>query len=136
MKLVNAEIKSKKELATRLMEGEVFWTQSGAKIYFLEENFQPYDAIPFRFDEIALDGSWEEYPDLQKEVIWYKNIEKPVLCWCNDAEGCDNQKSGALLLVKGYTLKVSSDYPFDTNDNHWKYATPVTQEEASQWVVG
>lgn len=133
MKLVNAEIKSKKELATRLMAGEVFWSNNEYKVYYEDVGGR---SSPFRFGNSELSFCWADYATLQKEVIWYENIEKPVLCWCSDSEDYATQENGHLLLVKSYTRAGTSDYPFDTEEDQWKYATPVSQEEASQWVVG
>ena len=132
MKLVNAEIKSKKELATRLMDGEVFYKGGYFKLAYEEDG----TGSPFRAGSTHMNSVWDEFEFLQKEVIWYENIDKPVLCFVSDKKGCDNQNSGILVLIKSYTGAGTSNYPFDTDDNQWAYATPVSQEEASQWVVG
>lgn len=131
MKLVNAGIKSKRELAERLMAGEEFFTLGGALISY-EENAS---GSPFRFRvKDGLHDVWNSYESLQKEASWYENIEKPILCWASDYKGQNNKLQGKLYLISTYTGE--SSYPFSgTDETIWKYATPVTQEEVDQWDI-
>ena len=74
---------------------------------------------------------WGQYLTFQKEVIWYENIEKPVLCYVNDHNPENRQ---LIAVIKQYNKDAPS--PFEClNSDYWEYATPVTQVEASQWVV-
>lgn len=79
-KYVNANIKSYKELLSRLIEGEEFY-HGLIKVYY-DEN-ERYKGQPFRYDQFALMGCSDAYPEfcVKKEVEWYEDLpDHGVLC--------------------------------------------------------
>jgi hypothetical protein len=121
--LVNANIKSKKELAQRLIDGEVFYTESGIKVFYDEIQ----DSTPFRLGIYNLVGDvWESYSSLFKEVNWWDNIpEEGVLCWVDD---CDREPKRVAALI---TSKECGGYR-SVGGSRWTYARPVKPEECLQ----
>lgn len=63
MKLINAGIKSKKEAAQRLIDGEIFYSSDGSKIFFDKAT----DRSPFRFDVIGMSSFWDHFKQWQIE---------------------------------------------------------------------
>ena len=126
MKLINANIKSKKELAQRLIEGEVFYTHAGNKVF--------YDGAmcnPFRWEGWVLNEIWEDFRPLQKKVSWQEEIpEQGVLCWVGD-------KGGVNMVVATIIITFSEleEFSYKSIDDRWKYATPLTNEEVEKYVL-
>jgi hypothetical protein len=117
--LVNANIKSKKELAQRLIDGEVFYID-GNQILFCENT----GTDPFRFNNESLYSCWNAYERFQKEVNWWDNIpEEGVLCWVSDTN--KNLKSNPSIVKR----KDFGGNFITTNGTPWFYATPVQPED-------
>ncbi len=124
----NAKIQSKKELATRLMNGEVFWID-GKKIFFDGGELDS----PFRCGRMALDDYWDNFKDMEIENLWFNNIPKQgVICRVSDIQGGinDEQETGSIDTITSYTSGAS--LPFQSNWFKWRYAEPVKPEECYQ----
>ena len=123
-KRVNARIKSKKELARRLMDGEVFYTPSGARVHYDE-----VEKEPFRVGRVPMVDSWRGYDRLlvEEEIFWQEDIpEQGVLCWVWDNGG----KEGATISkITSYETGWGEDYPYKDHENGWQHARPLTNEE-------
>lgn len=76
MKYINAGIKSRSELASRLIEGEVFYSQLESKLWFCERTKD------FKFDDKKLDRCWSLFKTLNIKIDWKDSIskDKPVTC--------------------------------------------------------
>lgn len=121
MKLVNAGIKSKKELAQRLIDGEVFFNSNGHKVYFdCGEN------NPFRVNYSPMDSGWRHYEGFRVEPPWYENITEPAICWVWDSD------EGSKLLQLVVSFGDDPDYPFTTKYNKFTNARPVTSDDLIQ----
>jgi len=60
---------------------------------------------------------------------WYENIpEGGVLCWCKDGES-DKESIGQI------TEKGKANGYYTASYNHWIYATPLTLQEISVFVI-
>lgn len=124
MKLVNAGIKSKKELAERLINGEVFY--HNGSLARTEIKFILDYANPFRYGSDQLNLVWSEYESMLKEVAWYEDITEPVICWVWDSDEVDKTPR----VVESFG--DDPDYPFTTNNNKFMNARPVTPDELLQ----
>lgn len=111
MKLVNAEIKSKKELAQRLLDGEVLYTAGGKELSFDEESEYPWQVV----------HDWEFFFKVMREPHWYENIAKPVPCrvW-------DDSRPGELLR---WVEAHHSGRFQDTDGDNYEHAEPLTAED-------
>ena len=125
-KYVNAGIKSKEELAQRLMDGEVFYC-GGFKIYYDKD----VAGSPFRFDDAFLKDGWDDYKALltKQEIPWYEDPDSfPCLCWVSDFDKSPDKKD---------YLKIISDFDdgffVACRGSSWNYATPLTDEELKQF---
>jgi len=99
------------------MDGEVFYTIYGSKIYF-DKNAS---CSPFRFEDASLDSAFPV--QWHKEQNWYENIpEKGVPCWVWNDEG-GNTKLGLVHLCSGDGWYACDDGKW------WRNARPVTKEE-------
>lgn len=75
---VSANLKSKKEAIERLLNGEVFYSITGSKIWY-EENYHN----PFRLSTSSegIIELWYSYKQWTIEQNWYDNIpEDGILC--------------------------------------------------------
>lgn len=130
-KLVNAGLKSKKELAQRMIDGEVFIHETGARLYYSEQS--PLGKSPFLVkhsdgDIEEIEGLWSYCSEMlvEVEVEWYDYLEEtgPRLCWVGDTE--ETLKRGSKVrLVKMF---CENTY-IDTSNVPWEYAIPLTKEE-------
>lgn len=118
---VNAGIKSKQELAERLMAGEVFWS-SDHKIYYDER-----EVNPFRVGTSALNGCWDDFKGFLIKKEWTETIpEEGVLCWVSDS--VDKAVAGRYAIARVVTGYIPTDkysYRTETGDCEYRYATPV-----------
>lgn len=87
MNLINAEIKSKEELITRLMAGEVFYTKHGDKVYYDKDaKYNPF-LIKIGADIQYLRDPFGDFAELRKEPDWWDIVEFPVVCKRSFTEG-------------------------------------------------
>ena len=80
----NAGIKSKKEAAQRLMNGELFYHRDDC-IFFDEDCNSPFR---YRSNgiEVPLTDHFEIINEWQVEIDWRENIGKGVWCWVWDSD--------------------------------------------------
>lgn len=123
-KYVNANIKSKKELAQRMIDGEEFYFENykGEKVKVM---FMPHYENPFRYGGERLKSVWNEYLKflLIEEPKWYGDITKPVPCFVS------NYKEPT--IIKLVTCKLNG--VFETTDgNIYQEAVPLTVDDILQ----
>ena len=151
-KFVRVYFESSAELATALIAGRIFKTNTWKKDSH-DFNAELSDTLvfdstngccPFRLvtndgRNHSMDHSWSLFADLFEEiqeepVHWYTDIpEGGVLCHVSDM--ISGSSSDIILKVLRYSEALS--YPFRTSGEGWKYATPVSekiQEEPAPWV--
>ena len=135
-KLIPANIKSKKELAQRMLDGEVFVTSRGNKIYFNPET-TCYSPFTFynkgRDEEASIVGAWDSYKDLfiKEEVEWYEEIpEQGVLCWHRGVI------ANSIIRIMSYDSvqeRAVCDKILGASLNN---LTPLTEDEIKQFLTG
>lgn len=118
MKLVNANLKSAKEFANRMMDGEVFYFNDWEYAYYPHEGGF-YKHLPSH--KMHVHVCLCLYEDIQIEAKWYEDIEKPVICWVSD--NSREERDCVDLII----AKVKGGYY--TGGTYWKYATPVTADD-------
>ena len=115
-KYINANIKSKKELAQRLSNGEVFYTPGNKyKLYFKESS----DGNPFALDCASMNGAWSLYKELLIKKEWYEDLTEPMLCYVSDVI------DGDFCEIKFISEFVDEKFIETHSFNKWKYATPI-----------
>ena len=63
---------------------------------------------------------------------WYENIpEQGVLCWVDDYD--ETEKNWRVSIIKEWNPKLHLSFISNLKSN-WKYATPVTKEEARKLI--
>lgn len=73
------------------------------------------------------DNEWVEYKEPKQ---WYDYLpEQKFLCWVDDY---NKDVRNYVELVGGY--ESSNEEPYITMTNSWRYATPVTPEEAEKLI--
>ena len=75
----NAGIKSKKEAAQRLIDGEVFY-HNGHSLKFDNQWVNPFRTI-YGLNNTKIDDEWSYFDNWETEIDWRENIGKGVLCW-------------------------------------------------------
>lgn len=113
-----------KEKIKHLMDGEVFYSEAGRKIYYDDSVHNS----PFRFEDTSLDDAF--LAQWYKEQNWYDNIpEKGVPCWVWD----DGEEERYLRLIVEVRDKTRAYAGFiflqDDREIYWKHARPATKEE-------
>lgn len=100
----NAGIKSKREAAQRLLDGEVFYNRVGDKIYFNESK-----TSPFLIGNTILGPSWGDYKSWQTKPDWRDEVseDNPVLCWV-----WNEKKYGVVAKVRN--VRQDSKYQYST----------------------
>jgi len=132
----NAGIKSKKEAAQRLIDGEVFYSPiSQSEIKFVPSRTQPFRYVESRNVDNCLDMAWDTFADWQVKVDWRENIGEGVLCWVWDD---DSEKRKRIAVVVAYHKYRAITERFVTDDNvgSWANAKPLTPEEAKKFIFG
>ena len=127
-KYVNANIKSKEELAQRLMDGEVFYC-GGFKIYYDKD----VAGSPFRFDDAFLKDGWDDYKALltKQEIPWYEDPDSfPCLCWVDHFDKNPRGDKHEADIIIWYE---DGCYVPQRDGTPWKHATPVTDEELKEF---
>jgi hypothetical protein len=122
MKTVNAGIKTVEEAMIRMIGGEVFYDSSSHNKIYYDKSYVR-SSSPFRLSLSTVKPYilWDRVREWEVEVIWYENIEKPVLCWVSDID--PSLKENPDLII------VYNDNQYCTWSASWKYATPVTKED-------
>jgi len=132
----NAGIKSKKEAAQRLIDGEVFYSPiSQSEIKFVPSRTQPFRYVESRNVDNCLDMAWDTFADWKVKVDWRENIGEGVLCWVWDD---DSEKRKRIAVVVAYHKYRAIPERFVTDDNvgSWANAKPLTPEEAKKFIFG
>jgi hypothetical protein len=132
----NAGIKSKKEAAQRLIDGEVFYSPiSQSEIKFVPSRTQPFRYVESRkFVDNCLDMAWDTFADWQVKVDWRENIGEGVLCWVWDD---DSEKRKRIAVVVAYHKYRAIPERFVTDKvGSWANAKPLTPEEAKKFIFG
>lgn len=124
----NANIKSKKEAIQRMMDGEVFYGEGGAKIYYEEAS----SGAPFRCvvdgRNNPLTGLFDLFDEWQTKTEWYENIpEQGVLCWV-----WVESPAGRQLRV---IVRTDHDSFIAAGGGAWKNAEPVKLEEIEHLLL-
>ena len=140
MKLKPAGIKTIREAIERLMNGEVFYSTEGWKIIYDDGNVEcgTGRSSPFKFIYDSdwsepIDGLWEKVSNWQIEYKWENDIGDGVLCWVSDCNRIPC-KHDYLRLITAYDK--SRDYPYRVKEVGYRFATPLTLEEAKEYVKG
>ena len=123
----NAGIKSKKEAAQRLMNGELFYHRDDC-IFFDEDCNSPFR---YRSNgiEVPLTDHFEIINEWQVEIDWRENIGKGVWCWVWDSDESDR----SAFIVKSYNMK--DKIPYITDLGRWINAEPMTEAEVMEYVL-
>lgn len=122
----NAGIKSMKEAAQRLINGEVFYIRE-CKLYFDVSKIPP-----FRVGSDSILNLWRDFEEWQIKSEWYEDLGEGVLCWAWDSG--DEERSRTEIVVRYEAERV---YKFGTERGCWfAYAEPITKEEAKKFIWG
>jgi len=126
----NAGIKSKKEAAQRLIDGEVFYWD-GAQLSFRDNDHeQPFGTIMIsRSSNLDMNVSWGSFDEWEVDVDWRENIGKGVWCWVWDSDESDR----SAFIVKNYNMK--DKMPYITDFGGWMNAEPMTEAEVMEYVL-
>ena len=128
-KLVNAGIKSKRELAERLLAGEEIYAVEGRRVYFSEDSTDSPFLLEYSQNESDhMLGIWNNYANclVKREVPWYENITKPVPCWVSNRETSIRDHIDLVDSV----IKINNVPIFRAvSEVYWGYATPLTPED-------
>ena len=127
MKLINANIQSVEEALHRLVDGEVFYTEVGNKLYFnpvakvLNDMFR----ISGYTVDTPINESFNRCEEWKVEEKWWEGIseDNQVLCFVWD--GAIKPKNAQAAWVK-----EKNGHEFLTHGNmSWANAQPVTAED-------
>ena len=118
----NAGIKSKKELAQRLIDGEVFYW-SNIKVYF-----DDFFDNPFRNGDSSLD-IFDYFEHFTTKTEWYEKLdgtkENAVLCWSTITGNLPDTRA---FVIASY--RPEQEYCYVSIDGgEFTNATPVTKED-------
>ena len=127
MNLVNAGIKSKKELAERMMNGEALFLR-GVPFAYNEEHVNP-----FRVGSCPLNDSWALYRDVQKEAEWFHSIDKPVLCLVSD-KNVEDFYSTVTTYIASYDSDAINPF-ISAYGLSWRHARPVTVDDLIKDII-
>ena len=140
MNLKPAGIKTIREAIERLMNGEVFYSPRGCKIIYDDVNtscgsdrYSPFKLINDIVVCEPVNYLWEQVSDWQIEYKWENDIGDGVLCWASDF----NRTPGKHDYLRFITIyDKNSDYPYRSREVGYRFATPLTLEEAKEYVKG
>ena len=139
MKLKPAGIKTVREAIERLMNGEIFYSPGGYEIIYDDVSVEcgPDMYSPFKVRgngrSEAVNYLWEKVSDWQIEHKWEDDIGDGVLCWVSDCNRIPC-KHDYLRLITAYDK--SRDYPYRVKEVGYRFATPLTLEEAKTYTKG
>ena len=139
MKLKPAGIKTIREAIERLMNGEVFYSLGGYEIIYDDVNTlcdtnqrSPFKVIRDDGQSEPINGLWEIL-NWQIECKWENDIGDGVLCWVSDCNRIPC-KYDYLSFITAYDK--NSDYPYKSMEVGYRFATPLTLEEAKTYIKG
>jgi len=116
-----ADIKSKQELARRLVTGEEFAAPEGQRLYFDEAH-----SDPFRYGSGVIGNSWDIYPVLLADTEWFEDIPEGggVICYV----AFENSEIPSRVdVIRSYDPKYEL---FEGYAGSYKTAIPVKKEDA------
>ncbi len=126
----NAGIKSKKEAAARLLDGEKFYYKG------LEMSFDPAFTHPFRAGEGGLTRSWRyctEWEEWNVKPEWYDDLGEGVLCWVWDGNEEPRRRLGVVVRY----VPSEDIFKFGLKNGVWyEHAEPMTAEEVKELLWG
>ena len=140
MRFKPAGIKTVREAIKRLMNGEVFYSPEDWKIIYDDANVRcsASDYNPFKV--VRSDGRsepinllWKRISNWQIEYEWEDDIGDGVLCWVSDFNRIPD-KHDYVRLITAYDK--DSDYPYRSISVGYRFARPLTLEEAKKHVKG
>jgi len=121
MKLIPVEMTIKEKIQ-HLMDGEVFYTKRGSKIFYDENS----SGNPFRFQDTILNHTFAS--QWYKEQAWDESIpEKGIPCWVWN----DNESERQLRLIVEVRRNPDCMFKFleDSREVRWPNARPATKNE-------
>jgi len=124
MKLVNAGLTSDIEVYDRLKNGDVFYTSDGRTRIYYDASYLAKGDTPFRFGNRPLMCTWSYFSHWLKEESepeW-----KPCFCWVADS-------SSESKVIDIIITNENSGFRSITGCC-WKYAIPLTREEAEKYI--
>ena len=139
MNLKPAGIKTVREAIERLMNGEVFYSPGGYEIIYddvsVECSGDRYGPFKVRGNGRSehVNYLWEKVSDWRIEYKWEDDIGDGVLCCVSDSNRTPDARD-FLLIITGYDRE--EDYPYRTSYTGYKFATPLTLEEAKKYIKG
>ena len=140
MNLKPSGIKTVREAIERLMNGEVFYSTGGYEIIYDDVNtscglrlYSPFKIISGTDICEPVNYLWEQVADWQIEYKWEDNIGDGVLCWVSDFNRIPCRHD-FLRLITAYDK--NSDYPYRSKEVGYRFATPLTLEEAKTYTKG
>ena len=139
MKFKPAGIKTVREAIERLMNGEIFYSPGGYEIIYDDVNTlcdtdqrSPFKVIRDDGQSEPINGLWEIL-NWQIECKWENDIGDGVLCWVSDCNRIPC-KYDYLSFITAYDK--NSDYPYRSKEVGYRFATPLTLEEAKTYIKG
>lgn len=140
MKFKPAGIKTIREAINRLMNGEVFYSPEGYEIIYDDVNtscclgqYNPFKIISGTDICEPVNYLWEQVADWQIEHKWEDDIGDGVLCWVSDCNRIPC-KHDYLRLITAYDK--DRNYPYRSGEVGYRFATPLTLEEAKKHTRG
>lgn len=127
----NAGIKSTKEAAQRLIDGEVFWCD-GYELKFDDQWLNPFRTI-YGLNNTEIDDEWSCFDAWQIEIDWRENIGKGVWCW---VWGDEYENKFRAVVIRYMPDKIHK-YMIETPSNFaaWKNAEPMTETEVMEYIL-
>jgi len=140
MNLKPAGIKTVREAIERLMNGEVFYSLEGCKIIYDDVNtscgldrYSPFKLISDIVVCEPVNYLWEQVSDWKIEYKWEDGIGDGVLCWVSDSDHIPDE-SNFLKIITAY--REGQEYPYESEDDAYRFATPLTLEEGKKYIKG
>lgn len=126
----NAGIKSKKEAAQRLIDGERFKWKS-TELFFDElMKRSPFVAL-YKNTKEDITTAFDCFDQWEVEIDWRENIGKGVLCWVWDR----NKEEKIIRVITGLIEKRGSQQYITINNIGFNYAEPMTEAEVMEYVL-
>lgn len=131
MILKNAGLKSKEEAMHRMIDGEVFYSQTIT--FSCSKNTNTTSDLRARFLVTFSDGGsddinslWSDIEEWQTEIKWQDTLEDgPVLCWVSDI----SLETRCCAVLIALDCSDEGGVYKDVGGIHWEYATPVSPNE-------
>ena len=140
MNLKPAGLKTIREAIERLMNGEVFYSTEGCEIIYDDVNtscglrlYSPFKIISGTDICEPVNYLWEQVADWQIKYEWENDIGDGVLCWVSDYDRIPDE-SNFLKIITAY--RKGQEYPYESEDDAYRFATPLTLEEAKEYIRG